>query len=69
MATAYTTRYGNEKTGLGLAPGVPSPSPFLVFGGGSIEGFSAESVVTIGSGRDANVSSPDEVSKVICLTG
>lgn len=68
MATAYTTRYGNENTGLGL-PGVPSPSAFLVFDGGSIDCLSAESAATTGSGREANASSPDEVSKMICLEG
>ena len=70
MATAYTIRYGNAKTGAGLAlAGVSSPSAFfeiLVDDGGSIDGFSVEeSAVTTGSGRDANVSSPDEVSMVI----
>lgn len=68
MATAYTTRYGNENTGLGLAE-MPSPSAFLVFDGGSIDCLSAESVATTGSGREANASSPDEVSRVICLAG
>ena len=69
VATAYTIRYGNAKTGAGLAlAGVSSPSAFfetLVDDGGSIDFSAEESAETTGSGRDANVSSPDEVSMVI----
>ena len=66
VATAYTILYGNAKTGAGLA--LAGDSAFfetLVDDGGSIDFSAEESAETTGSGRDANVSSPDEVSMVI----
>lgn len=61
VATAYTMRYGNAKTGVMFA----LESPVSV--GGSIDLFPSAS--TTGSGRVPNASSPDEVSRVMCRTG
>lgn len=74
MATAYTTRYGNAKTGVMSPPeelssleGCSFDDSTMLMDGGSID--LVPSTPTTGSGSDANASSPDEVSRVICRTG